>query len=83
MCRHDAAPCDTLAILLGASSWPDLDLDLDGEPFENSFFDFDEYLRRPDGLALTDKTIFKRFNSTETGEDIINTISGKTLTTFM
>jgi hypothetical protein len=52
---------DTLAILLGASHWPDLGIS-GGEQFSNSFHDFQAYLRNQNGLALPDSHIFSEFD---------------------
>lgn len=53
---------DVLAILLGASHWPELGIG-GGSSFENSFDDFRAYLRHPDGLGLPKSHIYDEFDS--------------------
>ena len=65
---------DTIAILLGASSWPDLEIPR-GESFLNSFEDFKSYLGNPEGLALPDSHVLSIFDTS----DSTDTITGRVL----
>jgi hypothetical protein len=57
-----APSTDALAILIGASEWPELGIG-GGQSFKNSFDDFRAYLSHPNGLALPASHFYAEFDS--------------------
>ena len=62
MSKNPTSASETVAILIGATEWPDLGIS-GGDSFRNSFSDFKSYLCHPRGLALADRDILEIFDS--------------------
>src|SRR5262245_48356841 len=71
------APESTLAVILGASSWPDYP-QLSGQvsaPLEKSAESFREYLLSPDGLHLPPGNLKDLFNDGRSTSEVLNSVA--------